>query len=45
MAQVLSYCSAKVFAHAILPLVLANPKPVASANDDEPQARLPCASR
>ena len=41
MAQVLSYCNAKLFAHAILPLVLANPKPVASANDDDPLALLP----
>jgi hypothetical protein len=45
MAQLLSYCSAKLFAHALLPLVLAQPKPLASANDDDPLAALPCVWR
>jgi hypothetical protein len=41
MAQILSYCTTKLFSHAILPLVMIKPQPVTSANDDTPLAPLP----
>lgn len=41
MAQALSYCTAKLFAHAILPLVSLKPQPVANANDDDVLAPFP----
>lgn len=41
MAQILSYCTTKLFSQAILPLVMIKPQPVASANDDEPLAPFP----
>ncbi|MBJ6125744.1 hypothetical protein [Microvirga splendida] len=40
MAQALSYCTAKLFSHAILPLAMMKPQPVASANDDDPPASM-----
>ncbi len=36
MAQALSYGTTKLFSHAILPLVMIKPQPVAGANDDNP---------
>ncbi|MBB3018387.1 hypothetical protein FHR70_001441 [Microvirga lupini] len=41
MAQALSYCTTKLFSHAVLPLVRIEPRPVTSANDDDPLAPLP----
>ena len=41
MAQVLTYCTTKLFSHAVLPLVMLKPQPVASANDDHPLAASP----
>ncbi|MCC2653379.1 MAG: hypothetical protein K0R61_4148 [Microvirga sp.] len=41
MTQALSYCTAKLFSHAILPLVMIKPRPVAGANDDDPPASFP----
>ena len=41
MAQVLSYCTIKLFSHAVLPLVMIKPQQVASANDDDPSAAFP----
>ncbi len=41
MVQVLSYCTAKLFSHAVFPMVMIKPRPVASANDDDPLAPLP----
>ena len=41
MAQVLSYGTTKQFSHSILPLVMIKPRPVVSANDDDPLAPLP----
>ena len=38
MAQVLTYCTAKLFSHAVLPFVAIKPRPVAGANDDDPLA-------
>jgi hypothetical protein len=45
MAQILSYCTTKLFSHAILPLVMIKPRPVVSANDDDPMAPFPSAWR
>jgi hypothetical protein len=45
MAQALSYCTTKLFSHAILPLAMLKPRPVASANDDDPLAALPSVRR
>jgi len=41
MAQVLTYCTAKLLSQALLPLVVMKPEPVAGANDDDPLAPLP----
>jgi hypothetical protein len=41
MAQILSYCTTKLFSHAVLPLVMIKPQPLASANDDDPLAPFP----
>ncbi|WP_160195392.1 hypothetical protein [Microvirga sp. BSC39] len=41
MAQILSYGTTKLFARALLPLVMIKPQPVASANDDDPPAAFP----
>jgi hypothetical protein len=41
MAQILTYCTTKLFSHAVLPLVMIKPRPVASANDDDPLASFP----
>ncbi len=41
MAQALSYCTTKLFSHALLPLVMIKPQPVASANDDNPLGLCP----
>jgi hypothetical protein len=41
MAQALSYCTTKLFSHAVLPLVMIKPQPVANANDDNPLGPCP----
>ncbi len=41
MAQALSYCTTKLFSHAVLPLVMIRPQPVANANDDNPLGLRP----
>ena len=41
MAQVLSYCTTKLFSRAFLPLVMIKPVPLASANDDDPLVPFP----
>ena len=41
MAQALTYCTTKLFSHAVLPLVMIKPQPVASANDDDPLPAFP----
>ena len=41
MAQVLTYGTTKLFSHAILPLVMIKPRPVANANDDDPPGTVP----
>ncbi len=45
MAQVLTYCTTKLFSHAVLPLVMIKPKPVTGANDDRPLAAFPSVLR
>jgi hypothetical protein len=41
MAQALSYCTTKLFSHAVLPLVMIKPQPVANANNDNPLGPFP----
>jgi hypothetical protein len=45
MTQVLTYCTTKMFAQAILPLAMVKPEPLKSANDDDPLAPFPCVWR
>ena len=41
MAQILSYCTTKLFANAVLPLVMIKPRPITGDNDDDPMAAFP----